>query len=81
MTREHLASKLGALLVKRAGNDIKAVYNRGDPERQGGDLAYQGKQWMDMPGPTSGSNAPMEELRKLLAKRRKKEPNVSYEEV
>lgn len=81
MSSSNLAIKLGALLFKEAGNDIKSTYNRGDPETAGGDLAYAGKQWMDMPGPTSGSNAPMEKVREMIARRKKKGPHVSYEEV
>jgi len=81
MIRERLANKLGSLIIKEADNVVSS-YNRGDPETAGGDLAYQGKQWMDMPGPTSGSNAPMEQVRKLLDRRKKKKgPQVAYEEV
>lgn len=83
MSIEALANSLGSLLFKMAGDDVKSTYNRGDPETAGGDLAYAGKQWMDMQGPTSGSNAPMERVRDLVEKKRhkKKEPQVSYEEI
>jgi len=78
---ESLSKALGSLIFKGA-NDIKGSYNRGDPETAGGDLAYAGKQWMDMPGPTGGSNAPMEEVRKMVERRRlrkKKTSDVTYE--
>ena len=75
-----LSLKLGALIFK-GSNDIKATYNVGDPQTEGGDLAYAGKQWMDMPGPTGGSNAPMEKVREMVERRRlksKKTSDVTY---
>ena len=81
MPAERLSSALGSLVFKGA-NDIKGSYNQGDPQTEGGDLAYAGKQWMDMPGPTGGSNAPMEKVRKMVERRRlskKKNSDVTYE--
>lgn len=80
MIRDQLAYKLGSLVIKTS-SDIKGTYNRGDPGTAGGDLAYKGKQWMDQVEPTTGSNAPLEKVRDMIARRKKKGPQVTYEEI
>jgi len=80
MIRDQLAYRLGLLVIKTA-TDVKGTYNRGDPETAGGDLAYKGKQWMDQPESTTGSNAPLEKVRDMIARRKKKGPQVTYEEL
>lgn len=65
---ELLAKRFGELIIKAAAEphyDSKVLFNA---DEMGGSPAYEGKQWMHLLGPTTGSAAHREEIRKKLRK-------------